>query len=108
MATTTKEIIHVRRLLADIGVELTGPISLYCDNQSVIQIASNPVFHERTKHIEIYCHFTLLDKDLLVAKTISLTHVSSAEQLADFLTKSHPTTPRFRFLVRKLALFDPL
>ena len=58
MATTIREIVHVRRLLADFGVFLTAPTPLTCDNQSAIKIVTNPVFHERTKHIEIDCYFT--------------------------------------------------
>ena len=57
MATTTKEIIWLTRLLQDFGVTNTAPMSLFCDNQAAIHIATNPVFHDRTKHIEIYCHF---------------------------------------------------
>src|SRR3954468_19654914 len=56
MATTTKEIIWLRWLLEDMGVSLSHPTPMYCDNQSSIQIAHNSVFHEQTKHIEIDYH----------------------------------------------------
>jgi len=55
MTSTTKEIVWLRCLLADMGVFLSHPTPMYCDNQSSIQIAHNSVFHERTKHIEIDC-----------------------------------------------------
>ena len=55
MTPNTREIVHVRRFLADFSVFLTVLKPLACDNQSAIKIATNPVFHERTKHIEIYC-----------------------------------------------------
>jgi len=45
MTSTTKEIIWLRWLLADTGVSLSHPTSMYCDNQSSIQIAHNLVFH---------------------------------------------------------------
>lgn len=103
MSTTSKEIIHLRRLLGDIGIATPTPTALYCDNRSAIQIASNPVFHERTKHIEVDCHFV---RHQFLAGTISLPHISSMEQIADFFTKLHPT-PCFRYLVSKLLVFDP-
>jgi len=58
MATTIREIVHVREFLADFGVFLTALTPLACDNQSVVKIATNPVFHVRTKYIEIDCYFT--------------------------------------------------
>ncbi|XP_048229512.1 uncharacterized mitochondrial protein AtMg00810-like [Ricinus communis] len=55
MASTTCEIVWLRWLLVDMGVFLRQPTPLHCDNKIAIQIAHNPVFHERTKHIEIDC-----------------------------------------------------
>ncbi|KAK8933736.1 hypothetical protein KSP39_PZI015982 [Platanthera zijinensis] len=103
MASTTAEIVWLRRLLHDLGVQITEPTPLFCDNRSAIQIASNPVFHERTKHIEIDCHFT---RQEFLANTISLPFIASEEQVADFLTKSL-TTARLRYLISKLSVYDP-
>jgi hypothetical protein len=58
MTSTTKKIIWLRWLLADMRVSLSHPTRKYCNNQSYIQIAYNLVFYERTKHIEIDCHLT--------------------------------------------------
>ncbi|KAK3030701.1 hypothetical protein RJ639_034877 [Escallonia herrerae] len=57
MATTSSEIIWLVRLLQDLHVPCTLHVSLFCGNQAAIHIAANPVFPERTKHIEIECHF---------------------------------------------------
>ncbi|KAL5559468.1 hypothetical protein UlMin_035679 [Ulmus minor] len=79
MASTTKEIVWLRWLLADMGVSLSHPTPMYCDNKSAIQIAHNSVFHERTKHIEIDCHLTCHH---LKHGTITLPFVPSSLQLA--------------------------
>ena len=57
LANTTSKLLWLRWLLKDLGVSTSSATSLYCDNYSVIHIAHNDVFHERTKHIEIDCHF---------------------------------------------------
>ncbi|CAL5443960.1 unnamed protein product [Camellia sinensis] len=102
MAHATAEIVWLRQLLSELGVPQSSPTSLYCDNRSAIQIAHNTVFHERTKHIEIDCHFV---RQHLQSGFISLPFVSSALQLADFFTKTH-TTARFRFFLDKLSVFS--
>lgn len=58
MTSTTTEIVFLHWLLYDMGVILSKVTPMYCDNQNATQIAHKSVFHERTKHIEIYCHFT--------------------------------------------------
>lgn len=100
MASTTTQIVWLRWLLEDMGVVLSTPTPMYCDNRSAIQIAHNSVFHERTKHIEIDCHITRHHYQL---GTITLPFVTSTLQLADFFTKSH-TIQRFRFLLDKLSM----
>ena len=57
LATTTAELVWLRWLLQDLGVDCSTATKLHCDNRSVIQIAHNDIFYERTKHIEIDCHF---------------------------------------------------
>ena len=87
MASTTHEIIWLRRLLSDMGVSLSSPSPMYCDNKSAIQIAHIPVFHERTKHIEIDCHIT---RHHFKHGAITLPFVSSSTQIVDLFTKSYP------------------
>ncbi|XP_073112313.1 uncharacterized protein [Elaeis guineensis] len=57
MAHTISELLWLRALLSDLSISHHGPMFLYCDNQAALHIAANLVFHERTKHIEIDCHF---------------------------------------------------
>ena len=57
LVAATVELIWLRWLLHDLGVDCSTATKLRCDNRSAIQIAHNDVFHERTKHIEINYHF---------------------------------------------------
>jgi hypothetical protein len=57
LSDTTSELLWLRWLLHDIGVSQTSNSPIFCDNRSAIHIVHNDVFHERTKHIEIDCHF---------------------------------------------------
>jgi len=45
------------RLLGDLGLLITRPVSVFCDSQATLHMAKNPVFYERTKHIEIDCYY---------------------------------------------------
>ena len=56
-AVATCEAIWLKRLLKDLQVEVSDPTTIYCNNLSNIQLAKNPVFHARTKHIEVHYHF---------------------------------------------------
>jgi len=100
LAATTCELQWLTFLLQDLHVPFITPATLYCDNQSAIQIASNQVFHERTKHIEIDCHIV---REKLNGGLLKLLSISSAMQTADILTKPlHPFS--FKALVSKLRM----
>jgi len=85
MASTTSELIWIKQLLNDMKVEHTGAMKMFCDNQATRHIASNPVFHERTKHIEVDCHFV---REKVQSGEIETPFVRSKEQLADIFTKA--------------------
>jgi hypothetical protein len=57
MAHTTCELTWLRTILQELGLLVQGQTPLDYDNQEAVHIASNLVFHERTKHIEVDCHF---------------------------------------------------
>lgn len=102
MSAACSEIIWLRGLLAELGYSQAQPTPLHADNTSAIQIAANPVYHERTKHIEVDCHSIREAFDRLV---ITLPHVSTTLQIADIFTKSM-SCQRHNFLVGKLMLVD--
>lgn len=57
MTLVTCELIWLKQLLQELEQETVSPVKLICDNQAALHIALNPVFYERTKHMEIDCHF---------------------------------------------------
>ncbi|WVZ54600.1 hypothetical protein U9M48_005372, partial [Paspalum notatum var. saurae] len=84
MSLAVSEMMWVKNLLSELYVLRKGPLKLWCDNKSAINIANNPVQHDRTKHVEIDCFFI---KEKLDSGVLELRHVNSGNQVADCLTK---------------------
>jgi hypothetical protein len=84
LASTTAELMWFVHLLTTIGHCVPSP-QLYCDNISAIHMAKNPVFHHRTKHIEIDVHFV---RERVASGALSLAHIPGSDQIADIFTKS--------------------
>jgi len=80
----TAELSWLSRLLSELGLTAITPIPIKCDNLAAIYIAKNPVFHERTKHIELDCHFV---RQKLMEGLLSLSYIPTQHQLADIYTK---------------------
>ena len=81
----TCEAVWLRRILSDMEHIEEGPTVIYCDNMSAIAMSKNPVFHGRTKHIELRHHFI---RDMVQNGEIQLEFVNTKEQLADIMTKA--------------------
>ena len=104
LASTVAELCWVHMLLKDLGVFLRTPPILWCDNIFVLALASNPVFHACTKHIEVNYHFV---REKVLRRDLLLKFVASHDQLADILTKGLPS-PRFLWLLSKLMWRFPM
>jgi hypothetical protein len=85
MVGTCCELTWLRYLLTDLHMPVSDPVTLHCDNQAALHIAKNPVFHERTQHIEMDCHFI---RDKILRGEIVTRYVISSQQLADVFTKA--------------------
>ncbi|PKU62356.1 Retrovirus-related Pol polyprotein from transposon TNT 1-94 [Dendrobium catenatum] len=99
LASAAAEITWIRRLLQELNCSQTTATPLFCDNVSAIALANNPVFHARTKHIEVDCHYI---RHCIKNDTIQVHHLSTKDQIADLFTKALPSS-RFKLLAGKLV-----
>ncbi|MCO5584803.1 hypothetical protein L7F22_038735 [Adiantum nelumboides] len=84
--TATVECVWLRRFMADLGVGQDTANTIYTNNQSALAVARNPIFHARTKHIEVHYHH---GRERLSAAEISLAYVPTHDNLAaDLFTKA--------------------
>jgi hypothetical protein len=103
LAVTTAELFWLKMLFKEISIPLTMAPVLWCDNLSALALASNPVFHARTKHIEVDYHFVrekVLNRDIIVK------FISTHDQVADVFTKGL-SSARFLFLKSKMMVVLP-
>ena len=77
-------------------------MKLICDNQVALHIASNLVFNEMTKHIEVDCHFI---REKIVSGCVATSFINSNDQLADIFTKSLKG-PRIKYTYNKFGAYD--
>ena len=79
------EVVWLQKLLCDLDVQVDGPVVIYCENMSSIQLSRNLVFHARTKHIEMHYHFV---REKVSASEIDLANVSTHEHVANIFIKA--------------------
>ncbi|XP_019084251.1 PREDICTED: uncharacterized protein LOC109125910 [Camelina sativa] len=100
LALASCELVWLSVLLRDLRVNTAVvPIS-FSDSTAAVYIATNPVFYERTKHIEIDCH---TGRDCLDVGLLKLLHVNTEDQVVDILTKPL-FSPQFEHLKSKMSI----
>ena len=102
MILATCELMWLRHLLQELRFGKDEQMKLICDNQSALHIASNLVFHERTKHIEVDFHFI---REKIASGCVATSFVNSNDQLADIFTKFLKGL-RIKYICNKLGAYD--
>ena len=102
MVLATCGLVWLKHLFQEIRFEKDEQMKLIYDNQTALHISSNSVFHERTKHIEVDCHFI---REKIASGSMTISFVNSNDQLADIFTKSL-RGPRIKYIYDKLGAFD--
>ena len=74
-------------------------MKLVCDYPAVLHIASNPIFHDKTKHIEVNFHFI---REKIAYGCMTTSFVNSSDQIADIFTKSFKS-PKIKYICNKLG-----
>ena len=89
VANAVAESCYLRNLILEMGAPLSQATLVYCDNVSAVYLSTNPVQHQRTKHIEIDIHFV---REKVQMGQVRVHHIPAALQYADIFTKGLPTT----------------
>ena len=103
LANTAVELSQLKSLLFELGVDISIPPVLWCNSIRTKYLASNPIFHARTKHVEIDYHFV---QDMAASKSIDIWFISTKDQVVDVFTKPLSAS-RFSTLCNKLKVVAP-
>lgn len=84
VVSATTELIWIQVLLCELRISQAQPPNLWCDNIGATYLSANPIFHRRTKHVEVDYHFV---RERVSAKQLDVRFISSKDQIADIMTK---------------------
>ena len=88
------EVAWLHKLLYDMHQSTDGPVVIYWDNMSSIHLANNPVYHARTKHIEVHYHYV---REKVLLGLIDLVYVNTEDQVVGIFTKALGTEKLHKF-----------
>ena len=92
----------LKRLLEELKVPISGPMKVLCDNLATINIAKNPIHHDRTKHVELDHHFI---KEKVEGEILDMFYTPTRLQVANILTKALPRV-KFEDFICKQRMID--
>jgi hypothetical protein len=76
--------VWIHQLLGELGFPVQTSTTIYCDNQSAIQVVDNPVSHSKMKHVELHAHYL---RQLVHENIVSLVYCRTDDQVVDIFTK---------------------
>ena len=103
LANTAAELTWIGKLLVDVGLALPSTPLLWCDNISAISLARNPIFHARTKHVELDYHYI---RERVIGNQVNVLFVCTQDQVVNICTKPL-SKHQFLSLRNKLSLWLP-
>jgi len=95
-----KEVIWLKAFLSEIA-SLDDPIMVFYDNQNVVHLTNDRMFHERTKHIDIQYHFV---RDVVFEDNVLVKKINTEENMTDMLTKPLPIA-KFKFCSKTILIY---
>lgn len=101
MASAVVEVTWLLGLFNELNMSIQLPITVLSDSKSAIQLAANAIFHERTKHIEIDCHFI---RNKIKVGLVQIVYVHTLEQVTDLLTKGLGHTQHLHMIGKPYVL----
>ncbi|GKC78123.1 hypothetical protein Tco_1128897 [Tanacetum coccineum] len=96
------QVLWLQNQLLDYGYNFMKT-KIHVDNESAICVVKNPVYHSKTKHIEIRHHFI---RDSYEKKLIEMVKIHTDYNVSDLLTKAFDVT-RFQFLIASIGMLNP-
>lgn len=102
MTEAVKESLYLKRLFEELGLSDLVNVTIYNDNMGALKLAENPIFHNRSKHIDFRLHFI---REAVNDKLVNLKHLDSNSLIADLLTKGLAGS-KLKELVRSMSLHD--
>jgi hypothetical protein len=102
LSVAVHEVVWLRKLLKDFFNHEMYSTTIHCDNQSCVKLSENPVFHDKSKHIEIKYYYI---RYMVQRKTVHVQYLSTHEQITDIFTKPLAKT-KFEYLHERLGLME--